>query len=95
MFQKFKATIERFFEPPPIHRLMHDQLYEADRLALAHDCTSEYHEALALMYRARAERLRDLLGHDKIASGHDIRPLAGHMHANMSDSSVKWKGSKA
>lgn len=95
MFQKFRTVIEGYFQPPPVSKIMQTELYEAERLALSHDCTSEYHEALALMYRARAERLRDLLGHDKIASGHDIRPLAGHMHASVSEGAVKWKGSKA
>jgi hypothetical protein len=95
MFQKFRAVIEGYMQPPPVAKIMQTELYEAERLALAHDCTSEYHEALAMMYRSRADRLRDLLGHDKIATGQDLRPLSNHMHASVGESGVKWKGSKA
>jgi hypothetical protein len=83
MFHKFKAAIEQFFQPPPIASIMQGQLYEAERQDLEHTAASEHHEALALMYRSRAERLRELLGHDK--------PLTGHMQFSESLKGFRWK----
>jgi DNA-binding GntR family transcriptional regulator len=86
MFQRFKSAIERFYQPPPVHRLMQDQLYEAERQDLEHTAASEHHEALAMMYRGRAERLRELLGYD-------VKPLTGKGHLHFSDDlkGFKWK----
>lgn len=86
MFDKCKTAIERFFQPPPIRTLMQGQLYEAERQDLEHTAASEHHEALAMMYRSRAERLRELLGHD-------LKPLVGKDHLHFSDDlkGFQWK----
>lgn len=86
MFHKCKNAIEQLFQPPPIASIMQAQLYEAERQDLEHTAASEHHEALALMYRSRAERLRELLGHD-------IKPLTGNGHMQFSDDlkGFQWK----
>lgn len=41
-------------------QIREQQLAEADALALEHEAAAEHHDALATMYRARAERLRSM-----------------------------------
>jgi hypothetical protein len=38
--------------------IMAQQLFEAQREAVAHEAAAEHHEALAMMYRGRVERLQ-------------------------------------
>lgn len=67
MFQRIKSVIERIYEPPAITKIMQDQLYEAKRQELDHIANAEHHEALAMMYRSRAERLREAIALNKTA----------------------------
>jgi hypothetical protein len=86
MLQKFKAAIDQILQPPPIRKLMEAALYDAERHELDHNSAAEHHEALAMMYRGRIERLREMLGHD-------IKPLTGNSHLHFSDDlkGFKWK----
>lgn len=45
------------FTPPALGKIIDEQLYEARRLALEHEAAAEHHDALAMMYRARIDRL--------------------------------------
>jgi hypothetical protein len=85
MLHKMKSAVERLLAPPPIKKIMQSHLYEAERQELEHNAAAEHHEALAMMYRGRAERLRDHLGYD-------LRPLKGndHLHGSMKDDGFQW-----
>ena len=50
--------IKKFFTPVSAAEVVTTQLYEAERLALEHEASAEHHDALAIMYRSRVERLR-------------------------------------
>lgn len=50
-------TLIDVFRQPSVERLLQQQLDDAKRNAVMHEAAAEHHEALALMYRSRAERL--------------------------------------
>lgn len=47
------------FHPKPIVRRLRDELYHAQVEQLSHELQAEHHRALADMYNARADRLRE------------------------------------
>lgn len=47
------------------------KLFEAEREAVEHELASEHHEALAMMYRGRVERLRAELGQAPAEAAND------------------------
>ena len=57
------------FRTPNAAMIAQRQLEEAERLALEHEAAAEHHDALATMYRGRADRLRAYL------AGSDDKPV--------------------
>lgn len=50
--------IKSLFQPVGADKVREQQLFEARRLMLEHEAAAEHHEALAIMYRTRVERLQ-------------------------------------
>jgi hypothetical protein len=51
-------VLKEMFEPPSAEDVKRISLREAEREAAEHQMAAEHHQALADMYRMRAERLR-------------------------------------
>lgn len=56
---KFLRSI---FSRPAPEAAMQTMLYEARRAAIEHEAAAEHHDALAMMYRSRIERLEAAIG---------------------------------
>ena len=52
------SFLKSLFKPVGATKVRDQQLFEAQRLALEHEAAAEHHDALATMYRARVERLK-------------------------------------
>lgn len=50
-------TVAELFKRQPIHTIVDEQLYDAQRKLLDHEAAAEHHAALAEMYRRRVQRL--------------------------------------
>lgn len=59
-----KKFLKSLFHRVPHDQVAKDQLYEARRLVLEHEAAAEHHDALAVMYRNRVERLSEHVGQD-------------------------------
>jgi hypothetical protein len=50
--------LDRLFKPRGVADVLHDQLFEAERLQVEHLAAAEMHMALAGVYGARIQRIR-------------------------------------
>jgi hypothetical protein len=50
-------AVAEIFKRQPIHSIVDEQMYDAQRKLLEHEAAAEHHAALAEMYRRRVHRL--------------------------------------